>query len=134
MSKRRSVGEHENREIVQMLAAKVQTVDIAKRLKRDHRTIKKYVENIDRQRKTRTDAGKRKVTSRDMRKLKFALAKNPLATANEQKNFFNWSTGTRVNPVPSRGNQSICITMPHHMLPSIREIFWLYRGSRNQSL
>ena len=30
MSKRRSVGEHENTEIVQMLAAKVQTVDIAK--------------------------------------------------------------------------------------------------------
>lgn len=31
--------------IVRMLAAKVQTIDTAKRLKRDQRTIKKYVFN-----------------------------------------------------------------------------------------
>ena len=47
MGRRRSVSKNEKAEIVQMLAAKVQTVDIAKRLKRDHRTIKKYVENIN---------------------------------------------------------------------------------------
>ena len=64
MGRRRSVSENEKAEIVQMLAAKVQTVDIAKRLKRDHRTIKKYIENINTQRKRRSDAGKRKVTSR----------------------------------------------------------------------
>ena len=66
---------------MQIPAAKFQTVDIAKRLKRDHRTIKKYVSNINTQRKKRSDANKRKVTSRDMRKLKFALAKNPLASS-----------------------------------------------------
>ena len=36
---------------------------------------------INLQRKRSSDAGKRKVTSREMRKLKFALAKNPLATS-----------------------------------------------------
>ena len=77
MGRRRSVSENEKAEIVQMLAARVHTVDVAKRLKRDHRTIKKYVENINTQRKKRSDAGKRKVTAREMRKLKFALAKNP---------------------------------------------------------
>ena len=40
MGRRRSVSENEIAEIVQMLAAKVQTVNIAKRLKRGHRTIK----------------------------------------------------------------------------------------------
>ena len=46
----------------------------------------------------------------------------------------NFLTGTRFNPVPSRGNAYICTTMPHHMLPSIREIFWLRKGSRTQSV
>ena len=78
MGRRRSVSQNEKAEIVKMLAAKVQTVEIAKRLKRDHRPIKKYVENINTARKKRSDAGKRKVTSREMRKIKFALAKNPL--------------------------------------------------------
>ena len=81
MGRRRSVSQNEKTEIVKMLAAKVETVEIAKRLKRDHRTIKKYVENINTARKKRSDAGKRKVTSREMRKLKFALAKNPLASS-----------------------------------------------------
>lgn len=39
MGRMRSISEHEKAEIVQMLAGNVQTVDIAKRLKRDHRTI-----------------------------------------------------------------------------------------------
>ena len=60
MGRSRSVSENEKAEIVQMLAAKVQTVDIAKRLKRDHRTIKKYVENINTQRKRRSDSGKKR--------------------------------------------------------------------------
>ena len=81
MGKRRSVSENEKAGIVQILAAKVQTVDIAKRLKRNHRTIKKYVANINTQRNKRSDADKRKVTSRDMKKLKFALAKNPSASS-----------------------------------------------------
>ena len=81
MGRRRSVSQNEKAEIVKMLAAKVQTVEIAKRLKRDHRTIKNYVENINTARKKRSDAGKRKVTSREMRKIKFALAKNPLASS-----------------------------------------------------
>ena len=81
MGRRRSVSQNEKAEIVKLLAAKVQTVEIAKRLKGDHRTIKKYVENINTARKKRSDAGKRKVTSREMRKIKFALAKNPLASS-----------------------------------------------------
>ena len=85
MGRRRTVSENEKAEIAQMLTAKVQTVDIAKRVKRDHRTIKQYVGNINTQRKRRSDAGKRKVTSREMRKLKFALAKNPLASSKFEK-------------------------------------------------
>jgi transposase len=81
MGKKRSISEDEKAKIVRMLAAKVQTADIAKRLKRDHRTIKKYVENINTERKKRSDAGKRKVTSREMRRLKVALAKSPLASS-----------------------------------------------------
>ena len=54
---------------------------MVKRLKADHRTIKKYIENINTQRKKRSDAGKRRTRSRKMRKLKFALAKNPLASS-----------------------------------------------------
>ena len=100
MGRRRSVSENEKAEIVQMLAAKVQTVDIAKRLKRDHRTTKKYVEDINTQRKRRSDAGKRKVTSREMSKFKFALAKSPLATSKtmfEQAGIDRGSRKTRCN-------------------------------------
>ncbi len=61
---------------MKILAAKVQTADIAKRLKRDHRTIRKYVKNINTQRKINTQ-----MTSREMKRLKFALAKNPLASS-----------------------------------------------------
>ena len=61
MGRRRSVSQNEKAEIVKMLAAKVQTVEIAKRLKRDHRPIKNYVENINTARKKRSDAGKRKL-------------------------------------------------------------------------
>ena len=43
-------------------------------------------------------------------------------------------TGTRTYPAPSRGNASICMVMPHHMLPGIREIFWLRKGSKMLSL
>ena len=39
MGRRHSVSENEKAEIVQMLTAKVQTVDSAKRLKQDHRPI-----------------------------------------------------------------------------------------------
>ena len=49
-------------------------------MKQDHRTII-YVENINTQRKERSDADKRMVASREMRKLKFALAMNPLASS-----------------------------------------------------
>ena len=41
MGKRRSVSENEKVEIGQMVTAKVQTVKITKRLKRDYRTILK---------------------------------------------------------------------------------------------
>ena len=51
------------------------------RLKRDLGGMKKYVENINTQRKKSSDAGKRKMTSREMRKLEFARAKNPLASS-----------------------------------------------------
>ena len=48
------------------------------------------------------------------------------------KQFF--LTSTTFNAIPSKGNASICTTMPHLMLPSIREIFWLRKYLRKQSL
>ena len=78
MGRRRSMSENENAEIVKMLVVKSQTIDIAKQLNQDRRTIKKYVQNINTQKK-RFNAAKQKMTSREIRKLKFALSNNPLA-------------------------------------------------------
>ena len=54
---------------------------IAKDLNRDSRTIKKAIENINFGRKTRSDAGKSKVTARCLRKIKNIVRKHPLSTS-----------------------------------------------------
>ena len=51
---------------------------IAKEFKRDPRTIKKAIENINFTRKVQKDCGKSKLSPRDMRKIALAARKMPL--------------------------------------------------------
>lgn len=48
-----------------------------------------------------------------------------------KQNFFKWYR--RQNPFSSV-IASICMTMLHHVLPGIQEIFWLRKGSKMLSL
>ncbi|KAI5618156.1 nuclear receptor ROR-alpha, partial [Silurus asotus] len=57
------------------------SLKIAKLLKRDHRTIKRFIQNSQQGRKKRVEKPRRKITARELRKVKRAAAKMPLATS-----------------------------------------------------
>ena len=81
MAKGLVLSPEERRIITQKLAKGLQPCQIAKLLKRDTRTIKKAINNIDYQRKSRRYYGKLKVTERELRKIKKVVRKHPLATS-----------------------------------------------------
>lgn len=63
------------------LAEGCSTLKIAKLLKRDHRTIKRFIQNSQQGRKKRVEKPRRKITAHELRKVKRAAAKMPLATS-----------------------------------------------------
>ncbi|KAJ1120314.1 hypothetical protein NDU88_008488 [Pleurodeles waltl] len=67
--------------IVRYLAEGCSTLKIAKLLKRDHRTIKLFIQNSQQGRKKRVEKPWRKKTAHELRKVKRAAATMPLATS-----------------------------------------------------
>ena len=55
MGKAKNISNLEKQKITKFLGDGVPTLEIAKKLGRDHRTIKKMVENINQTRKTRSE-------------------------------------------------------------------------------
>lgn len=81
MAKGVQLTEDETKKITKLLSTGKSTCFIAKQLKRDHRTIKKFVENGGVTRKKPTKCKPKALSPAKVRKLKFALAKNPNATS-----------------------------------------------------
>lgn len=81
MGKSTDLKSHEKDNILKLIAGGKTTLEVSKLLKRDHRTIKKHVAGCF-SRKGRKDRGKyRKVSPREVRKLKVCVNKNPLSTS-----------------------------------------------------
>ena len=78
MGKNKSLSTDERARITKRASEGASPAVIAKELKRDPRTIKKAIENINFTRKVRKDRGKSKLSPRDMRKIALAARKMPL--------------------------------------------------------
>ena len=72
----------EKAKITRLLSENKSTVEISKLLKRDHRTIKKFVLDGKLERKPHKGGRPRKLTKRDERKIKRALSQNPHSSSN----------------------------------------------------
>ncbi|KAF4673376.1 hypothetical protein FOL47_010622 [Perkinsus chesapeaki] len=83
MSRGKQLSDSERAEIVKMLAAGKTTLEISKALKRDHRTVKEYVENPTKRPLGHPGPTKKSVTSREKTRLKREMARSPLATSKE---------------------------------------------------
>ena len=81
MSRRPSLDDQEKQNITKLLGNDKTALEIAKHLKRDARTIKKAIQNINFTRKTRSDKGKRSFSKRELRKIAKAAKKCPLTAA-----------------------------------------------------
>ena len=83
MGKAKDITNLEKQKITKFLGDGVPTLEIAKKLGRDHRTIKKMVENINQTRKTRSGKGFKDTSPRDLRRLKQIVHKNPLRSSRQ---------------------------------------------------
>ncbi|KAJ1157544.1 hypothetical protein NDU88_010251 [Pleurodeles waltl] len=81
MGQKKDLTGSEKSKIVRYLAEGCSTLKIAKLLKRDHRTIKRFIQNSQQGRKTRVEKPRRKITAHELRKVKRAAATMPLATS-----------------------------------------------------
>ena len=81
MGKGRDLQPAEKTTIVQQLAEGMSTHQIARLLSRDHRTIKKFVADSQHGRKKRTEKKFRKLSARDLRKLKFVATRKKIGTS-----------------------------------------------------
>jgi hypothetical protein len=81
MGQKRDLLETEKQKIVQLLRESFSSKEIAQKLNRDHRTVKKFLENIHKQRRRRDKGKFRKVLPRQQVLLKRAVAQNPLTTS-----------------------------------------------------
>uniref|UniRef100_A0A668TI68 Ubiquitin-like domain-containing protein n=2 Tax=Oreochromis aureus TaxID=47969 RepID=A0A668TI68_OREAU len=81
MGQKKDLTGSEKSKIVRYLAEGCSSLKIAKLLKRDHRTIKRFIQNSQQGRKKRVDKPRRKITAHELRKVKRAAAKMPLATS-----------------------------------------------------
>lgn len=81
MAKGEPLTQNETKQIVQLLSTGKSTCFIAKKLKRDHRTIKKFVTNGSSIRKKSSKSKPKALSSAQVRKLKYSLIKNPNATS-----------------------------------------------------
>ena len=81
MGRKKDLTAAEKSKIVELLSKKYRTIEISKHLHRDHRTIKAFVSNSQKHRKSRVEKKRRKVTEADLRQVKRELTRNPLATS-----------------------------------------------------
>uniref|UniRef100_A0A8C5MML4 Tc1-like transposase DDE domain-containing protein n=1 Tax=Leptobrachium leishanense TaxID=445787 RepID=A0A8C5MML4_9ANUR len=83
MGKKKDLSAAEKSEIVQCLGRGMKTLDISRKLKRDHRTIKTFVADSV-HRRVRADKGTlRKISARSMNRIKRAAAKIPLHSSKQ---------------------------------------------------
>ena len=81
MGKKRGLTNEEKQRIIALIAEGAAMSEVATLLNRDPRTIKKHVADVRGGRKKRSDAGKLKITDRELRKVTRSLKKMPLATS-----------------------------------------------------
>uniref|UniRef100_A0A3P9ASB2 ST8 alpha-N-acetyl-neuraminide alpha-2,8-sialyltransferase 6 n=1 Tax=Maylandia zebra TaxID=106582 RepID=A0A3P9ASB2_9CICH len=81
MGQKKDLTATEKSKIVRYLAEGCSSLKIAKLLKRDHRTIKRFIQNSQQGRKKHVEKPRRKITAHELRKVKRAAAKMPLATS-----------------------------------------------------
>ena len=83
MGKKKDLSAVEKREIVECLGQGMKTLDISQKLKRDHRTVKRFVADSEHTR-VRADKGTmRKVSARQIHQIKRAAAKMPLQSSKQ---------------------------------------------------
>ncbi len=83
MGKKNYLSAAEKRQIVQCLGQGMKTLDISRKLKRDHHSVKRFVANSE-HRRVRADKGRmRKVSARQIRRIKRAAAKMPLQSSKQ---------------------------------------------------
>ncbi|CAJ0950984.1 unnamed protein product [Ranitomeya imitator] len=80
MGQKRDLMGSEKSKIVRCLAEGCSSLEIDKHLKRDHRTIKRFMANSQQSRKKRVGQKRRKITAHELRKMKREVAKMPFAT------------------------------------------------------
>ena len=82
MGRRSSLDDQEKQNIIKLLGNDKTALEITKHLKRDARTIKKAIQNINFTRKMRSDKGKCAFSKRELRKIaktaKKSLARSSL--------------------------------------------------------
>jgi transposase len=83
MGKKSDLSSAEKSLIVKSIANGMKTIDIAKEIGRDHRTVKKYVQNSQHERKRSDKGSMRKITPRKLRQIGRQLARKPLASSKE---------------------------------------------------
>ena len=77
MGRKTDLKTGEKQRIVELLRHGKNSLDISKLIHRDHRTVKKFIENSNKVR-GRWDKGKfRKITRREISSIKKTLSKNP---------------------------------------------------------
>lgn len=83
MGKKADLSSAEKSLIVKSIANGTKTSDIAKRIGRDHRTVKKFVQDSEYQRKRSDKGSSRKITARKLRQIGRELIRKPLASSKE---------------------------------------------------
>ena len=81
MGQKSDLTDSEKSKIVKRLSEGCSTLEIAKILGRDHRTIKRFVANSQQGRKKRISKKSRKLTAKDLRRNKREATRNPLSSS-----------------------------------------------------
>ena len=83
MGRKKDLSATEKKEIVQLLARGKTTLEISKILRRDHRTVKNAMEDVNKKRVRSKGKGFKNISDRDNRKLKQIITKHPLLSSAE---------------------------------------------------
>ena len=83
MGKQKDLTEEDKRNIIQRLAQGKSSIEFSKEICRDHRTVKRFINNSNKTRK-RSDKGVcRKISRRQLSTIKRAVARHPLSTSKQ---------------------------------------------------
>lgn len=83
MGKKKDLSSEEKASIVKYLSRGRSTLEISRTLGRDHRTIKAFASNGEKNRKKRVEPMRRKLTARDLSALKREMSKQPLCSSSK---------------------------------------------------